>query len=134
MKKAFIQLGTVFWVGSLIYILICIFHYFPEEVRNTGVPHTGEVIRAYKTDTAIVDGRRQGTHNIVVLLETGDEKTILVNDFGLFRVGEEIPLWEHKGAWFVDKYGNMEKPSPIIAILVFILSSAAVLYAKYGMQ
>ena len=130
--KNITKLSLIFLIGSAIYIVICIFHYSPEKVRNNGISHIGEVIRKYKSDTAIVDGKRRSTNNVVILLDKGEEKTLLVNSIDFFTVGEEIPLWEYEGGWFVDKYGNMDRPNPTIAILIFIASLATVLYAKFS--
>jgi hypothetical protein len=129
--KEFSKLLLIFLIGSFAYIMLCVFNYSPEKVRENGVSHTGEVVKVYKSDTAIVDGKRRSTNNIVVLLGSGDERTLLVNSIEFFAVGEEIPIWEYEGGWFVDKHGNMERPSPFIAIIVFVISLVLFVYVKF---
>jgi len=95
------------------------------------VAHTGEVIREYEQAHGLgSDGTRRKSLILVVQLDNGEEIKVTVNSLQKFSLGEEIPLYEHKGAWFIDKYGNMDKPSPVGGVVVLIVSLAALIYAK----
>jgi hypothetical protein len=111
--------------------VLCLFNYSPEEVRDKGVPHTGKVIRTYESAHAIgSDGTRRHADNVIAQLTNGDEETISVNSIEYFTVGEEVPLWEYEGVWYIDKYGNMERPSPLHGVVVFVLSLITIVYWK----
>lgn len=121
-----VKLASIAMVVSLVYILLCVFNFSPEEVREKGEAFKGKVIRTI--------GRREQSgdesENIVVKLENGNEETISVISVEPISVGEELPLWKYKGVWYVDKYDNMETPSPLPAVVVFVLSLITIIYWK----
>lgn len=125
-----IKFASVFLIFSSIYLLICIFSVSPENIRNNGVLHHGTVVKAYEQLTGGGTSSRHQASYLEVRLEDGTQKILLVNSIEPFTVGEEIPLWEYKGDLFVDKYGNLERPDPLIAIIVFVLSVITIVYWK----
>jgi len=121
-----VKLASIVLVVSLAYILLCVFNFSPEEVREKGEAFAGRVIRT-------IERREQSgdeSERVVVELENGNEETISVISVGPITVGEELPLWKYKGVWYVDKYDNMETPSPLPAIVIFVLSLVTIVYWK----
>jgi hypothetical protein len=116
---------TVAFVGlffSSILLIVRIFHYSPRKIRKEGVSHAGEVVKIYERRSGGPLSSRHSVGYVDVLLENNEKVSIQVKVKSLefFTVGEKLPIWELRGYWYVDKYGNMDRPNAIPYVLGFV--------------